>query len=89
MTIHVSRPLCTRQQAKNYLQNVEVTTMKDMHVVFAMCKLKDLQIERGKAISSCVIFHESPDKKVRICTFGQLGQRTNILQKLASFTHVI
>ena len=59
--------------------------MKDVHVVFAMCKLKDLQIDRGKAISSCVMFHESPDKKVRICTFGQLGQRTNVLQKLASF----
>ena len=44
-------------QAKNYLQK------KDMRVVFAMRKLKDLQIERGKAISSCVIFHESPDKK--------------------------
>ena len=72
-------------QARSYLQNVEVTTMKDMHVVFAMCKLKDLQIDRGKAISSCVIFHESPDKEVRICTFGQLGQRTKFFQKIASF----
>ena len=72
-------------QAKNYLQNVEVTTMKDVHVVFAMCGLKDLQIDRQREGDLILRNFYIPDKKVRICTYGQLDQRTNILQNLASF----